>query len=133
MRAKNYHMCVIIDEYGGTAGIVTLTQLVEEIVGDVNDELSVVDKDFEIINDTTFQINGNMRIEDVNSETGLVFPEGDYETIAGMIYKILGHIPRTGEQLRYRDMKLVVTRMDNNKIVEILVTKDKHAALTDQV
>jgi putative hemolysin len=133
MRAKNYHLCVIIDEYGGTAGIVTLTQLVEEIVGDVNDEYSVVDKDFEIINDTTFQINGTMRIEDVNSETGLVFPEGDYETIAGMIYKILGHIPKTGEQLRYRDMKLVVTRMDGNKIEEILVTKDKHAAFTDQV
>ena len=74
MRAKNYHLCVVIDEYGGTSGIVTLTQLVEEIVGDVNDELSTIDKDFEIINDTTFQINGYMRIEDVNSETGLGLP-----------------------------------------------------------
>jgi len=133
MRAKNYHLCVVIDEYGGTSGIVTLTQLVEEIVGDVNDELSTIDKDFEIINDTTFQINGYMRIEDVNSETGLGLPEGDYETVAGLIYKILGHIPKTGEQLRYRDMKLTVTRMNENKIEEILVTKDKHAAPTDKV
>jgi putative hemolysin len=131
MRAKNYHLCVIIDEYGGTAGIVTLTQLVEEIVGDVNDELAVVEKDFEIINDTTFQINGSMRIEDINKESGLALPEGDYETVAGLIYKILGHIPKTGEQLRYRDLKLVVTRMEGNKIEEILVTKDKHAAITD--
>lgn len=131
MRAKNYHLCMIVDEYGGTAGIVTLTQLVEEIVGDVNDELAEIDKDFEIINDTTFQINGTMRIEDVNTETGLVLPEGDYETVAGLIFKILGHIPKTGEQLRYRDLKLVVTRMNGNKIEEILVTKDKHAATTN--
>jgi putative hemolysin len=133
MRANNYHLCVVIDEYGGTSGIVTLTQLVEEIVGDVNDELSEFNKDFEIINDTNFQINGYMRIEDVNNETGLVLPEGDYETVAGLIFKILGHIPKTGEQLRYRDMKLVVTRMNENKIEEILVTKDKHAAPTDKV
>ncbi len=133
MRAKNYHLCVVIDEYGGTSGILTLTQLVEEIVGDVNDELSEFNKDFEIINDTNFQINGYMRIEDVNSETGLDLPEGDYETVAGLIYKILGHIPKTGEQLRYRDMKLTVTRMNENKIEEILVTKDKHAAPTDKV
>lgn len=133
MRAKNYHLCVVIDEYGGTSGIVTLTQLVEEIVGDVSDELAELDKDFEIINDSTFQINGYMRIEDVNSETGLDLPEGDYETVAGLIFKILGHIPKTGEQLRYRDMKLTVTRMNENKIEEILVTKDKHAATSDQV
>jgi len=131
LRAKNYHLCVVIDEYGGTAGIVTLTQLVEEIVGDVNDELAVVDKDFEIIDDTTYQINGTMRIEDVNRETGLILPEGDYETVAGLIFKILGHIPKTGEQLKYRDLKLTITRMDGNKIDEILVTKDKHAAITD--
>jgi putative hemolysin len=133
MRAKNYHLCIVIDEYGGTAGIVTLTQIVEEIVGDVNDELAEVDKDFEIIDDTTYQINGTMKIDDVNRETGLTLPVGDYETVAGLIFKILGHIPKTGEQLRYRDMKLVVTRMNENRIEEILVTKDKHAATSDQV
>ncbi len=133
MRAKNLHLCVVVDEYGGTAGIVTLTQLVEEIVGDVNDELTVIDKDFEMINDTTFPIAGTMRIEDVNNETGLVLPEGDYETMAGFVLKMLGHIPKTGEQFRYRDMKLVVTHMNANKIEEILVTKDKHAAPKDQV
>ncbi len=133
MRANNYHLCVVIDEYGGTSGIITMTQLVEEIVGDVNDELAETGKEFEIINDTTFQINGTMRIEDVKTETGLVLPEGDYETVAGLILKILGHIPKTGEQLKYRDMKLVITRVNGNKIEEILITKDKYAATTNQV
>jgi putative hemolysin len=122
---------MVVDEYGGTSGIITLTQLVEEIVGDVDDELTETSKEFEIINDTTFQINGSMRIEDVKAETGLVLPEGDYETVAGLIFKILGHVPKTGEQLKYRDMKLVVTHMNGNKIEEILITKDKYAATKD--
>ena len=133
MRAKSLHLCVVVDEYGGTSGIVTLTQLVEEIVGDVSDELTELDKDFEFIDDTTIQIAGNMRVEDVNNELGLVLPEGDYETVAGFILKKLGHIPRTGEQFKYREMKFVVTKMNDKKIEEILVTKDKHAAPPDQV
>ncbi len=133
MRDKNYHMCIVIDEYGGVAGIITLTQLVEEIVGDVRDELGTVEKDFEIINDYTFQIDGGMRIEDVNQEMKLGIPEGDYETVAGFIMKLLGHIPRSGEQLRYRDLKMAITRMSGMKIEEILVTKEKHAATADKV
>jgi putative hemolysin len=133
MRDKNYHMCIIVDEYGGTSGIVTLTQLVEEIVGDVKDEFSVSEKDFEIIDEYTFQIDGTMRVEDVNEEMNLGLPMGDYETVAGFILKLLAHIPKTGEQLRYKDLKLVITRMSGVKIEEILVTKEKHATLTDKV
>ncbi|MDD5701742.1 MAG: hemolysin family protein [Dehalococcoidales bacterium] len=133
MRAKSYHMCVVIDEYGGTSGIITLTQLVEEIVGDVKDEMSAIEKDYEIINDTTFQVGGSMRIEDINEEMHLAIPEGDYETVAGFILNLLGHIPKTGEQIRYRDLKLVVTRMEGLKIEEILVTREKHAAAADKV
>jgi putative hemolysin len=133
MRDKNYHLCVIVDEYGGTAGIITLTQLVEEIVGDVKDELSGFDKEYEIINETTFQIGGSMRIEEINEEMNLTLPEGDYETVAGFVLKILGHIPSTGEQLRYKDLKLVVSRMEGLKIEEIIITKEKHAATQDKV
>jgi putative hemolysin len=133
MRDKNYHMCIIVDEYGGTAGIVTLTQLVEEIVGDVKDELSSMEKDYEVINETTFQIGGSMRIEDINAEMNLALPKGDYETVAGFILKTLGHIPTTGEQLRYQDLKMVVSRMEGLKIEEIMVTKEKYAATSDKV
>jgi putative hemolysin len=133
MRDKNFHMCIIVDEYGGTAGIVTLTQLVEEIVGDVSDELSGPEKDYEIINETTFQIGGSMRIEDIKIEMGITLPEGDYETVAGFILKILGHIPAIGEYIRYKDLKLVVSRMEGLKIEEIVITKEKYAATQDKV
>jgi len=127
MRDKNYRMCVVVDEYGGTAGIVSLSRLVEEIVGEVGDELAEVEKDFEIINEYTFQVDGSMRIEEVNEEMDLDLPEGDYETVAGFVLHLLGHIPRTNEQLRYRGLKMVITEMRGRKIEKILLTKEKQA------
>jgi len=128
MRNKNFRMSVVVDEYGGTAGIVSLTRLVEEIVGPVGDELAGAEKDFEVINEYTYQIDGSMRIEEVNEEMHLDLPEGDYETVAGFILCLLGHIPRQNEQLRYRGLKLVITEMRGRKIEKILLTKEKPAA-----
>jgi len=128
MRDKNFRMCVIVDEYGGTAGIVSLTRLVEEIVGPVGDELAEVEKDFEVINEYTFQVDGSMRIEEVNEEMELDLPEGDYETVAGFVLYLLGHIPKQNEQLRYKGLKLVITEMRGRKIEKILLTKEKPAS-----
>jgi len=125
MRDKNYRMCVVVDEFGGTAGISSLTRLVEEIVGPVGDELAEVEKEYEVINEYTFQIDGSMRIEEVNEEMGLELPEGDYETVAGFVLHLLGHIPKTNEQLRYKGLKLVITEMRGLKIEKILLTKEK--------
>ncbi len=125
MRDKNFRMCVVVDEYGGTAGIVSLSRLVEEIVGEVGDELADVENDFEIINEYTFQIDGSMRIDEVNEEMELELPEGDYETVAGFVLHLLGHIPKPNEQLRYKGLKLVITEMRGLKIEKILLTKEK--------
>jgi putative hemolysin len=125
MRDKNYRMAVVVDEYAGTAGVVSLSRLVEEIVGEVGDELAQVEKEYEAINEYTFQIDGSMRIEEANEEMGLELPEGDYETVAGFVLNLLGHIPKRGEQLRYRGLKLVITKMRGLKIEEILLTKEK--------
>ncbi|MFC2016941.1 hemolysin family protein [Chloroflexota bacterium] len=131
MRDKNYRMAVIVDEYGGTAGIVSLSRLVEEIVGAVGDELAEAEKEYEAINEYTFQIDGGMRIEEANEEMGLELPEGDYETVAGFILDLLGHIPKTSERLRYKGMNLTITEMRGAKIEKILLTKKKHAASAD--
>ena len=127
MRDKNFRMCVVVDEFGGTAGIVSLSRLVEEIVGEVGDELAEVEKDFEVINEYTFQIDGSMRIEEVNEEMELELPEGDYETVAGFVLYLLGHIPKPNEQLRYKGLKLVITEMHGLKIEKILLTKERQA------
>jgi len=125
MRDRNYRMCVVVDEYGGTAGIVSLSRLMEEIVGPVGDELAAAEKEYETINEHTFQIDGSMRIEEANEEMGLGLPEGDYETVAGFVLHLLGHIPKQGQQLGYKGLKIVITKMRGLKIEEILLTKGK--------
>jgi CBS domain containing-hemolysin-like protein len=129
MRDKNFRMTVLVDEYGGTAGVVSLSRLMEEIVGPVGDELSSAEKDFESINENTFQVDGGMRIDEANEQIGIELPEDDeYETIAGFVLKQLGQIPRQGQVLRYNGLKLVITRMRAKKIEEVLITREKRPA-----
>ncbi|MEN8615138.1 hemolysin family protein [Dehalogenimonas sp. THU2] len=126
MRDKNFRMSVLVDEYGGTAGVVSLSRLMEEIVGPVGDELASAEKDFESINANTFQVDGGMRIDEANEQMGIELPEDDdYETLAGFILKTLGLIPRQGQVIRYNGLKLVITRMRGKKIEEVLITKEK--------
>jgi len=125
MRDKNYRMTVVVDEFGGTAGIVSLSRLVEEIVGPVGDELAAAEKEYEAIDEYTFQIDGGMRIEEANEELGLELPEGEYETVAGFVLDLLGDIPKPGQKLRHKDLKLVITEMKGLKIEKILLTKEK--------
>jgi CBS domain containing-hemolysin-like protein len=126
MRDENYRMAVIVDEFGGTAGIVSLSRLMEEIVGPVGDELAEAEKEYEPIDENTFQVDGGMRIEEANEELGVNLPEGEYETVAGFVLHLLGHIPRNGEQVRYKGLKMV-TKMRGHKIEEILLTREKRA------
>jgi len=132
MRDSNYRMAIVVDEFGGTAGIVSLTRLVEEIVGPVGDELAAVEKDFEVINAYTFQVDAGMRIEEANEQLELELPGGDYETVAGFILDLLGRIPKPNEQLRYKDLKLVITEMRGVKIEKILLTKENPATSEQQ-
>jgi putative hemolysin len=128
MRDKNYRMAVVVDEYGGTAGVVSLSRLVEEIVGPVGDEFAEAEKEYEAIDEYTFQVDGGMRIEEANEEMELGLPEGDYETVAGFIFDLLGHIPDQGQKLKYKDLRIVITEMRGLKIEKIRVSKEKHAA-----
>lgn len=128
MRDSNYHMVAVVDEYGGVAGIATLEHLTAEIMGVIGDELAGREKDFVTIDAHTFEVDGGLRIEDANEELDLGLPTGDYETVAGFILSHLGRIPKQGEHLKYRDLKLAILEMQGRKIEKILVTKEKDAA-----
>jgi putative hemolysin len=126
MRDKNYRLSAVVDEYGGIAGIASLSLLVEEIVGAVGDEFAEAEKEFEEIDENTFQIDGGMNIEEANAEMELELPDSeDYETVAGFILSILGRIPRTGERIRFKGMNLTITEMRGMKIEKVLLTKPK--------
>lgn len=115
---------IVVDEFGGTAGLVTMEQLLEEIVGEFGDELAKARKSYEPIGENSFQIDGGMRLDDANEKLELDLPEGEYETVAGFVLSLLEHIPKEGEQLKYKNLKLVVTEMKGVKVEKILVTKE---------
>jgi len=124
MRDGGHHAAIVVDEFGGIAGMVTLGQLTEEIVGDIHDELTDQEKDFVVTGDSTFQLDGGFRVEEANEELQLNLPGGDYETVAGFILSHLGRIPKEGEHFKYQKLKFVVTEMRGMKIEKVMVTKE---------
>ena len=128
MRDGGHHAAIVVDEFGGISGMVTLGQLTEEIVGDIHDELTGKEKDFIVTGDSTFQLDGGFRIEEANEELGLNLPGGDYETVAGFILSQLGRIPNQGEHFKYQNLKFVITEIRGMKIAKVIVTREKGAA-----
>jgi putative hemolysin len=127
------HIAIVVDEFGGVSGLVTMEKLLEEIVGEIRDELTKTGKSFEAIGENSFQIDGGMKIEDANETLELGLPEGPYETVAGFVLDLLGHIPKEGEQIKYNKLKMVITEIKGVKIEKVLVTKEKDAAITPDI
>lgn len=128
MRDTNNQMAIIIDEFGGTAGIVSLVGLVEEIVGEIGDEYTSTENEFEMIDSNTYQIEGAMLIKEANEELGLRLPVSeDYDTVAGLILDSLGHIPILNEQITYGNIALRVTGMDGFKISSVQISLGKES------
>ncbi|MFB0545630.1 MAG: hemolysin family protein [Anaerolineae bacterium] len=124
MRKRQTQMVVVLDEYGGTAGLVTLEELVEEIVGRLSDELVMEPAHVKAIDERTFQVDAQLRVDEVNEALGLSLPEGDdYETVAGFILYLLRRIPKEGEQLRHGDLRITVTGMKGPKIEQVQITR----------
>ena len=131
MTEKRVQMAVVVDEYGGTAGIVTLEDLLESIVGNIQDEYDQEDEEISIINETTFEVEGITDIEEVEEHTGKTFPEGDYDTIGGYIISVLGFLPEDGQmnEVQFENVKFTVLNVEERRIgkvkVEILPIEKK--------
>lgn len=131
MTEKRVQMAIVVDEYGGTAGIVTLEDLLESIVGNIQDEYDQEDEEISIINETTFEVEGITDIEEVEEHTGKKFPEGDYDTIGGYIISVLGFLPEDGQmnEVQFENVKFTVLNVEERRIgkvkVEILPIEKK--------
>lgn len=123
MTEKRTQMAVVVDEYGGTAGIVTLEDIVEAIVGNIQDEYDDEDEEISKINETTFTIDGMTNLEEVAELTGTELPEGSYDTVAGFIIKELGLLPEEGKtyEVNYKNLKLTVLSVDERRIDKVRV------------
>jgi CBS domain containing-hemolysin-like protein len=129
LRARGYQMAIVVDEYGGTAGVVTLEDLVEEIVGEVLDEHDRRRAGI-VRSEGTVTFPGNLRPDEVLDRTGIRIPEGDvYDTVGGYIMSVLERIPVVGDSLEIEDGTLDVQRMDGRRVDRVRFT---HTTLHDE-
>jgi len=123
MQAQKIQMVIVIDEYGGTAGLVTLEDLMEEIVGSIQDEYDREEKEVQIVDEKNFVVSGTADIDEVNGELGINITSEDFNTIGGFAFGLFGRMPRPGETLKYRELKFEVLEMEGRKIARLKITK----------
>ena len=129
MRREGHHMAIVVDEYGGTAGIVTLEDLIEEVIGDIRDEYDVNEGDPLEIRGGEVEADGLLHLDEVRSVTGVSLPDGPYETLAGYVMATLGHVPRQGEAVEVDGHRLEVSELDGRRIARVRVTPLEPAEL----
>ncbi len=123
MQKSKTHMAVVVDEHGGTAGIVTLEDLLEELVGEIVDEYDVEEPPVEPLPDGGVRVSARMPIDELNDLLGAEFPEGDYDTVGGLVYFLLGHVPAEGETVDYDGHRLHAERVQGRRIGRVRVSK----------
>ena len=123
MQDRRQQMAIVVDEYGGTAGIVTLEILIEEMVGHVVDELGQPVREFEQIDALTMRVDGGMSVQEARDELELPIPDGDYETVAGYVLDVLGHIPQEGETVMGEGFGVTVKEVKGRKIETVEIRR----------
>ncbi|MBV9283343.1 MAG: HlyC/CorC family transporter [Acidimicrobiia bacterium] len=123
MQAEKFHMAIVVDEYGGTAGLVTLEDLIEELVGEIVDEYDVEEPNIEPMPGGDVRVNGRMPIDEVNELTHADFPEGDWDTVAGLFFNLIGHVPTEGETVDFNGHRLRAEKVQGRRIGRVRISK----------
>ena len=126
MTARRLQIAVVVDEYGGTEGIVTMEDLLESIVGNMQDEYDTEEDEIHREGDNRYNVDGTASVEEISDLTGVELPEGDYDTIAGLMMEQLGRIPKPGEHphVKVKNLTLTVSEMDDRRIARIIIEKE---------
>ncbi len=123
MQKQKSHMAIVVDEHGGTAGLVTLEDLIEELVGEIVDEYDVEEPPIEPLPGGDVRVNARMPIDELNELLEAEFPEGDYDTVGGLVYYLLGHVPSEGETVDYDGHRLRAERVQGRRIGRVRISR----------
>ena len=121
MQAGRFHLAIVVDEYGGTAGLATLEDLIEELIGEIVDEFDVEEPLHEAIPGGDVRVHGRMPVYELNGLIGADLPDGDWDTVGGLIFNTLGHVPAIDEQLDAAGVRFRVEQMQGRRITRVRV------------
>ncbi|MBI3626013.1 MAG: HlyC/CorC family transporter [Candidatus Rokubacteria bacterium] len=122
LQAKKLHMAIVVDEYGSTSGLVTLEDILEELVGEIADEFDEVERLIQVVDPRTFRVSGKLPIDELNAATGLALSSDAYDTVGGWVLDLFGRIPHRGERTETPEAMVTVERVERTRVVEVLVT-----------
>ena len=120
-QAKKLHLAVVVDEYGGTAGLVTLEDLLEELVGEIRDEFDEDEHLIQKVDATSFRVSGKLPIDDLNAATGLHLSKDSFDTVGGWVLDLFGRVPNKGEKTQAGEVTVTVEKVERTRVVEVLV------------
>lgn len=125
MQKKKIQIAIVMDEYGGTAGLITLEDIIEEIVGGLQDEFEAMEgeKEVEIIDERTFIVAGQTGLDEINELVGVELASQDFHTIGGFVFGLFRRLPKVGEQVRYHNLRFLILEMEDRKISKIKITR----------
>jgi len=117
--SKHAHLAIVVDEFGGTVGMVTLEDVLEELVGDIQDEFDMEKAEFQKISANEFTVEGTLGLYELNEVAKLELESPDVSTIAGYVTHLLGHLPKQGEQVKIDDYEVTVTQADARRVKQL--------------
>src|SRR6202030_2987052 len=117
---KHAHLAIVVDEFGGTVGMVTLENVLEELVGDIQDEFDAEKEEFRKLSESEFSVDGALGLYELNDLTGLELESPDVSTIGGYVTHLLGHLPKQGEQVRIENHEVTITQTDGRRVGQVL-------------
>jgi CBS domain containing-hemolysin-like protein len=123
MQDQKFHMAIVIDEYGGTAGLVTLEDLIEELVGEIVDEYDVEEPAIEPLANGEYRVNARMGVDEVNEFLHAELPDGDWDTVGGLVFSLLGHVPTEGESVEANGHRLAAEKIQGRRIGRVRISK----------
>jgi putative hemolysin len=122
MRREGHHLAIVVDEYGGTDGIVTLEDLIEEVIGDIRDEYDALGGESRRLVGGAVEVDGKLNLDEIAEISGLELPEGPYATVGGFLMAAVGRLPRVGDQVEHNGFRLEVTEVDGRRAARVRVT-----------
>jgi putative hemolysin len=121
-QAKKLHLAIVVDEYGGTAGLVTLEDLLEELVGEIRDEYDEDERLIQRVTPRSFRVSGRLPIDELNTATGLQIPDDSFDTVGGWVLDLFGRVPQKGEKKQVDGVRVAVEKVERTRVLEVLVT-----------